>query len=101
MKAEHRKELQTNELADWLGRTYQSIKSGNRNYWIGGIIVVAVAAVIGYFVYRLDSGSSASMAALMKLQTANTLQDLEKIAQENTGTVPARTARFEVARILY
>jgi hypothetical protein len=101
MKAEHRKELQTNELADWLGRTYQSIKSGNRNYWIGGVIVVAVAAVIGYFVYRLDTGSSASMAALMKLQTANTVQDLEKIAQENTGTVPARTARFEVARILY
>jgi hypothetical protein len=101
MKAEHRKELQTNELADWLGRTYQSVKSGNRNYWIGGVIVVAVAAVIGYFVYQYNTAPSASIAALMKLQTANTVQDLEKIAQENTGTVPARTARFEVARILY
>lgn len=101
MKAEHRKELQTNELADWLGRTYQSVKTGNRSYLVGGIIAVVCAGLLGYYFYHLNTGSSSSMAALMKLQTANTVQDLEKIAQENPGSVPARTARFEVARILY
>jgi hypothetical protein len=52
MKAEHRKELQTNVLADRMGRLVREMKTGSRTrrriFWIlGGVILVVL--VFGFF----------------------------------------------------
>lgn len=104
MKAEHRKELETNELADFIGRTVDTVKgkSKDRASWMpiaavaGGLIVL----VLGYLLFfRSVSGGNA--AVMIKIQEAgDNVKELEKIAAENPG-IPARTARFEAARIQY
>jgi hypothetical protein len=101
MKAEHRKELQTNALADWMGRKIEEVRAGNYRHWIswgtGALVLAALAGAWWYF-----SSSTASTGALMiKLQQANDLKELEQLAVENRGTVPARTARFVIARIYF
>jgi hypothetical protein len=101
MKAEHRKELQTNELADWLGRTIQNIKSANRSVIVWSTVVVVLLAVVGYLVYNLITQPSSSSKLLISLQEARDLNDLKQLADKNPGTIPARTARFVMARMLY
>jgi hypothetical protein len=105
MKAEHRKELQTNVLADRLGRMYETVKSGSSSnsglIW-AVIAVVAVGSVIAWKYY--DSKTSKTRSALWtKLDGAVSnadIKDLDQIASDNRGTLPARVARFQVARLL-
>ena len=53
MKAEHRKELQTNSLADFLGRTVRNVRGGTGVSWTKILLVLAavlvVLAVLWYF----------------------------------------------------
>ena len=100
MKAEHRKELHTNLLADRMGRLVQGMKSGTRSAsmsaWIIGLIVVGLA-VAWYFA----KGSAVSQSkAWVDLNTAHDTSTLKRIALENAGSLPARTARFQQARLL-
>jgi hypothetical protein len=100
MKAEHRKELQTNVLADRMGRLVQGVKSGTKSAsagaWIIGLIVLGIA-VAWYFA----RGSMVSQSkAWVDLNTAQDTSTLKRIALENAGTLPARTARFQQARLL-
>jgi len=103
MKAEHRKELQTNELADWLGRTVQNIKSGNRTHLMWGLLAVAIIGLAGYWIWEMSSRPSSKLDVLLKIQGAGAdVKELERIAKDKTsGALPARTAKFELARILY
>jgi len=100
MKAEHRKELQTNQLADWLGRTVESAKHGNRSWTVGAAIALGVLALFGIYFYFLGNSSSAT-TAWAQLSTAQANIDaLDKIGAENANQV-GRAARFEVSRLLY
>jgi hypothetical protein len=100
VKAEHRKELKTNELADMIGRAIEGAKHPNRNWLIAGGVVLAVALLIG--VYMLFSGgSSKSGRLLVEVNGAVDLKQLEQIAEKNPGTVAARTSNFMIARLLY
>jgi hypothetical protein len=100
MKAEHRKELETNVLADWLGRRLETLKKGSKNsYLITGVVVLIVAAVFGTM-YLMRSASAKSSALWFKYDTAGSLTELDKLAADNRGTMAARAARFEVARAL-
>src|SRR5262249_21837755 len=103
MKAEHRKELQTNELADWLGRTLQNIKSGNPTHLMWGAVAVVLVGLLGWWIYNYAIRPSSKLEVLLKIQAAGAdLKELEKIAKDkNSGTLPARTADFDLARILY
>jgi hypothetical protein len=100
MKAEHRKELHTNVLADRMGRLVQGMKSGpgatSAGVWIIGAFVLGIA-VAWYFA----RGSMASQArAWVELNNANDSSTLKRIGLDNPGTLPARTARFQQARLL-
>jgi hypothetical protein len=100
MKAEHRKELHTNVLADRMGRLVQGMKAGPRStsmgVWIIGVIIVGVA-VAWYFA----KGSMADQSkAWVDLSNANDSSTLKGIALRNSGTLPGRTARFQQARLL-
>jgi len=50
MKSDHRHELKTNELADWLGHFPQWAKE-NRTTLIGAAVVIAVAAAVYFWVF--------------------------------------------------
>ena len=45
MKAEHRKELQTNTLADMLGRTVRNVRGGGTGLSWTKVLIVAVVVV--------------------------------------------------------
>jgi hypothetical protein len=98
MKAEHRKELQTNALADRMGRLYQGMKSGQGNtsavVWV--LIGLTVVTFAGWY---WATGTSADEAqAWVKLYGETRLADLQKVAADNRGTLPGRTAEFQIAR---
>jgi hypothetical protein len=100
MKAEHRKELQTNELADWMGHKLDSLKTDKRSWTTGLVIVLLVGGAIAGSVYFLR-GTSGSAALWGRLNTATDTKELEKLAQEHPNTRVGRAALFEVARIQY
>jgi hypothetical protein len=101
MKAEHRKELQTNALADHLGRFLQSLTANPGPlfwYLLGGVILVVAL----FYGWRYFSASSAKGRSLqwIQLDEATSLDDLNHIIQDHSGTTAARTARFLKARKL-
>jgi hypothetical protein len=99
MKAEQRHQLHTNALADRMGRLVQGMKKSPRSnaavIWVIGAI--AVVTLAGWYVARGTGGWSAEW---VKLDGDNDLTSLEAIAQESKGSIPARTARFQKARLL-
>jgi tetratricopeptide (TPR) repeat protein len=100
MKAEHRKELQTNTLADHLGRLLQNLRAkrlpGSLTIWV--FIVLALALVVGWRIYSKLSFERHSEEWL-KLDQASTLDDLKRLAEQNAGSVPTRIVRFQLARV--
>lgn len=102
MKAEHRKELQTNVLADRVGKLVESVKAGPKP---SSLIVagLAVLALLLYVVWRSVSASSlTSRSALwVKVGAASDVDALAALAQDHRGTMPARVARFQEARLLF
>jgi hypothetical protein len=104
MKAEHRKELQTNALADFLGRLIVGYREGFKIrpshtllLIVGGIVLVLVA-VISISLYR-GSVSRGRSAEWVRLDEASTLKDLEGIAAKSSGDAATRVARFQLARV--
>jgi hypothetical protein len=104
MKAEHRKELQTNVLADHLGRMMTSLKSGSRStaliFWISAAVLIALVVVIVVMKNRSERSRSALWTQLDVATSTGNLSDLEQVAEKNPGTVQARTAQFQRARLL-
>jgi hypothetical protein len=105
MKAEHRKELQTNLLADRLGRFYQSLRDGTwkvhpstKAWLITGAVVAVVALLIGWRYYS-NSVTKSTSAEWMQIDDAASLSDLEKIVEKDPKGKATRAARFQVARI--
>jgi hypothetical protein len=98
MKAQHRHELHTNALAERMGRLVHGIKQNPRsNTWIAWIIgiVGVVVALAWYF----SSGAAGWSALWVKLDGETDPRELQTIAQAGPGTLPARTARFQQARL--
>jgi len=101
MKAEHRKELETNTLSATLAKWVESLRGGPTNaslvFW--GFLILAVALIVGWRYYSVTTQQARS-ALWMKLEGATTADDLQGVAQAGPGTPPARYARFERARLL-
>lgn len=100
MKAEHRKELETNALADWMGRVIGTLRSGSKNtYLVTGLVVLIAAALIGGW-YLIRTSRTTTSALWLKLDSVSTPAELDQLAKDNRGTMVARAARFEEARAL-
>jgi len=99
MKAEHRKELKTNALADGLGRALQTMKEGPSQrtmLWVGVIVLVVVLFLVWRWV---KSNSEETDSALwLRWDTLYTPGEVQKFADEAKGTTQGRVARFQVAR---
>src|SRR5690242_20486407 len=98
MKAKHRHELETNALADRMGKLIQDVKenpkAASRFGWIVGGVIIAIV-VAWYFV----SGSGSS-DQWVKLDGNYNPDRLGQIAQAAPTTMAGRTARLQRARIL-
>ncbi|MFN4259389.1 MAG: hypothetical protein ACK4RK_08815 [Gemmataceae bacterium] len=103
MKAEHRKELKTNELADRLGRFATKMRTESRTttFVVIGFVVIVVAILIWFFVARSAGASRADLWLQVGDAAANdNVKQLEQLANEQRGSLIGRTAKFQLARIL-
>lgn len=107
MKAAHRKELQTNALANRMGRLLDNVKSGPKSASVVAWILVILALVLlgawKYYGSVSPEEDSARWVALRQvtntLDTRRMRKDLEELVQRERGSVQARIARFQLARI--
>jgi tetratricopeptide (TPR) repeat protein len=110
MKAEHRKELQTNALADRIGRFFKGLRSTASSNGIAILVVVLVVVILfGVYRYFSWSASRARSEVWVKLDRATTeelagktdqsMEQLEKVVKNNPGSKAALMARFQIAQI--
>lgn len=100
MKAEHRKELQTNVLASQITKLVEGVKTkpNTRTYVIIGVVVVIVGLVIGWKIVSNRNKEKLS-ENWRKLYNASSPEAVAKIAKDAKGSEPARIAEFREARI--
>jgi hypothetical protein len=107
MRAEHRRELETNVLADRMGRFVQGMKSNPQATSIA-FWVILLLALVTFFAWYYTSGTSRNRSALwVVIDDASFLrgpqdaeQELAAVAKDGPGTIAGRTARFQRARLL-
>jgi tetratricopeptide (TPR) repeat protein len=105
MKAEHRKELQTNTLADHIGRWIQGLRQGMKATPTPSTLVVMIfvfLALVVFVGWRYYSSSEQRKRShlWLELDEARSLADVEEIAEKNPKTTPGQVAQFERARVL-
>src|SRR5438309_3502811 len=104
MKAEHRHQLQTNALADRMGRLLKGVRSAPKStstlIWVFVLLAFATFAVWQYAASTTLSERSALWASVDEAthDPAGGAGRLQTIETRNPGTLPARTARFALAR---
>jgi hypothetical protein len=102
MKAEHRKELETNTLAQGASSLVDRIKTGRvGNYWIIAI-VAAVVIVGGVWWYAAREGrkaDAATWAAYVGVMRGPTNSEIDDFVKNNDKTTAAQLARLEQARM--
>src|SRR5262245_33996421 len=103
MKAEERKELQTNSLIRFVGRVRQSLKGGfkggtsRRTKVVWGIVLLAAVVFI---IWRIVASVSASRNShrWVQLGLFTPPGEVEDFIAANSGTTQARAARLQQAR---
>jgi hypothetical protein len=98
MKAEHRRELNTNALADRMGRLVQGMKEPTQGrsavLWVIG--AVALLTLGGWYLF---SGAAGWSGYWLRFDGETNVEKLQTLVSESQGTMPARAARFQKARI--
>jgi tetratricopeptide (TPR) repeat protein len=100
MKAEHRKELQTNALAQQIARLVEGARSKPNTRTL--LILGAVALVILlFFGWRYFSGKSTETVSQRwrQLYDATSVQAIDEVAEQAKGTDPGLVAELRLARI--
>lgn len=101
MKAEHRKELQTNTLsatlAGWLDALRGGPTTGSVIFWT--FILLAIGFIV-LWRYTSFTSQQTNSALWTKVENAETPKELLEVAESSPGSSAARAARFERARML-
>ncbi len=103
MKAEHRKELQTNFLADRMGRLLQGVRSGPQSkssaaVWV--LTILTLGTLLLWYIAGARSNHSPLWVKFEEDTVRGNTENLRLLAKENPGTLPARAARFQRAKLL-
>jgi hypothetical protein len=109
MKAGHRQELQTNLLADRMGRLLQSMKTPRdtrtRVGWAFAILIIVSVVVWQIYASATQSDHSELWlrldAAIHDSHRGATERELAIVIQDGRGTFAARAARFDQARLKF
>lgn len=101
MKAQHRHELQTNQLAQWLDNTIEQLRPYARA--IVGVLV-AVAIVLAVYMYlgmvqrRTETAAADQFIAVLQIPDPRQSQrELQNTMDEYRGTAPATIAQLVLA----
>lgn len=99
MKAEHRKALEKNELAEKLTHAWEGVSStspGANRAWIALLSLFILG--IAWYLYS-NYTTSRDAARWNDLTFATDVKSLQKIVEEGPGSVPGNIARFQIARL--
>ncbi|HZZ77827.1 MAG TPA: hypothetical protein VFE62_04875 [Gemmataceae bacterium] len=100
MKAEHRKELETNTLADRVGDAMQRVKGSSRRsvllYFIAAAVLI-VAVWLGMRWYSVSKQETSMRWALFDDGARGNLEQLAQMENSKAG----RAARFQIAWLFY
>lgn len=101
MKAEERKALETNTLAKQITKTIEGVKHGpsTSTLMLLGFAVLVIAIFTAWWFYAGAAQRDRSHL-WMELASADQVTALQGIVEKNKGTLPARLARFQEARVL-
>jgi hypothetical protein len=98
MKAEHRKELQTNTLADNLGRLIEGLKHIGRRTFL--LILLVTVAVLAFIVWRVISeGNKTTLSYHYYLFDNGNRQLMLELVKDDPNSGPGKAARFQLAWI--
>src|SRR5262249_16646099 len=100
MKAEHRKELHTNALAQQITRLVEGAKSkpSSRTLIILGVIALVVILIVGWRYFSNKNRDTLSNQ-WRQLYDAASPQAIDEIADQAKGTDPGLVAELRIARI--
>jgi hypothetical protein len=102
MKAEHRKELQTNALADRMGRVIQKMKQRpSRGSFLTVVLVIFVVLAGIFFLWRRSRAAEQAAAAWVDFSRTQEKQTLELVMDKLEPVQPrvARLADIQLAWI--
>ena len=91
MKAEHRKELQTNSLADMLGRTVRNVRGGTGMPWTKIIIIAVLVLAVGIFFWVRGNQARNNSELWVKLDE-NTSKALQQLYTDNKDSDQGKAA---------
>jgi hypothetical protein len=100
MKAEQRKELETNTLADRMGRVMQRVKGSTRRTFFTYLFIAVAVLLAGYFGWRWYSGSVAERSlewVYLYDGSNNFIDELAKKKETNAS----KAARLQLAWFFY
>lgn len=99
MKAEERKENETNALRSWVFHLKESMQ-GRSLYIVVGVLVLGIAGVL-IFRFWQSSRIAAASARVMELNAANTDKQLDEIinSENHKGKPTAAWAKLQKARL--
>jgi hypothetical protein len=98
MKAEERKEIETNSLARWLNEVWSGGQRKKSYTFYAIVICVVVAAIVG-FNWWSSSRKHNLADRWVNLDFADTKQKLQEIEEKYRGTLVGRDAKIRLARI--
>lgn len=100
MTPDQEERLETNSLADWLGRTWTRFKTGQLVSYPVMALTLLIVAGIALFVYIRSAQADAASRAWVALEGANTDGALEDIARQYPDSTVGRVAELHRARNL-
>ncbi len=96
MKADHRKELETNALADHMGRVVQGMKHTPQKRTMVWVLLVGIVLVgVWLFFRKADLDRRANSERWAMLEDGH-IQVLQNLIQTNSDSVQGKAAHFEL-----
>jgi hypothetical protein len=100
MKAEQRKELETNTLADRMGKVVQRVKTSPRRTFFTYLFIIAVLAGAAWYGWRLWSEARVTESAKWVQLYDGAGNHIEFLLRDKESN-PGKAARFQAAWLLY
>jgi hypothetical protein len=100
MKAEHRKELEANTLAEKMGRVVETVKAGQRRTYVTYLVVLAGILIAAFLGYRWWTNKKVVASSQWVEFYDGNRSSIEKLAQEKDTTV-GKAARLQFAWFVY
>jgi hypothetical protein len=101
MKAEHRKELETNALADRVGRALQGMKQRPQKRTFVWFVVAVIVVAFGLLFYRYQINQRADRSKQWLMLDFGAPELIKQLAENRGETMPGKGATYEYSFFAY